>query len=260
MKLNIDSPTIYLASSSPGDFKGLHINSESNSVLISFAYFKNWFKHYKLNGAPKFRSVIIDSGAFTVFNSGGKIDLNEYIDFLLTIKSEFDYDQAFSLDVINDADATLKNCEEIWRQGAECIPVYHIGEPWEFLEHYTKTYPKTGIGGVASLRAKKEKKKFIEQVFSRTWPSRLHGLACTGDEVFLNFPWHSVDSASWSIQPQKFGMHKLFGQLPLRHSDFEDNKIPLDSQVEFYLIRERRAKQQWRKEMKQLEQIPEGLR
>ena len=191
------------------------------------------------------RSYCIDSGAFSAWNSGAVIDLDDYIrttkellatDPLLT--------EVFALDVIGDWRASLRNTEAMWAAGVPAIPTYHLGEPEDVLTGIARDYPKIAIGGIAKLRGAK-KKWFAEQCFARVWPKKIHGFGVGTREMVLAVPWSSVDATSWEIGPGGFGKWRAFGgaQLAIRGSAQD-----LRAELQYYRNLEQLARHRWRRE------------
>ena len=81
----------------------------SPSLLISFYYLKGFLEN---RHKYAIRDWVLDSGAFSAHNSGVEIDLDEY---MATCKDLMQSDdqlmEIFSLDVIGDWQASLKNTD-----------------------------------------------------------------------------------------------------------------------------------------------------
>lgn len=221
------------------------------SLLVSFYYLAK-FEEEKANYS--FRDWVMDSGAFSAHNSGKEIDLQEYIDTCLRLmESDPKLVEIFALDVIGDHEASLKNCEEMWRQGVPAIPCYHVGEPEEALLHMAEAYPKIALGGAVGFRGKS---LWAQQCFARVWPKRIHGFGFGGEKDILSMPWHTVDATNWELGPCAFGNWRSFGgSLSVRGSTQN-----LRAEIEWYLKLERKAKQRWRREMEKLEDEGPSIR
>jgi hypothetical protein len=216
------------------------------SLLISFVYLDRFLQKQKQYA---YRSWALDSGAFTAHYSGEPIDLSAYID---TCKRLMGLDstlaEIFSLDVIGDWKASLKNTEQMWKAGIPAIPAYHIGEPWEVLESLCRDYPKVALGGVA-LMEPTLKLKWAGQAFARVWPKALHGFGFGGQKAILAYPWHSVDATNWQTGACQYGRwQSLGGRMSVRGS-----RQDLKSEVEWFLQLERKARHKWKSQMSQLE-------
>ena len=215
------------------------------ALLISFFYIKNWLKNQE---RFHYRDWVLDSGAFSAHASGVEIKLQDYIDCCKRLKAtDPTLTEIFALDVISDWKASVKNCEEMWRQGVEAIPCYHVGEPEHVLKSLAKDYPKVALGGAVGYRKKDE---WAQQCFSRVWPKKLHGFGFGGEKSIMALPWHSVDATNWETGPCKFGRWASMGGQSV---NWRGGKQNLRAEVEWYLELERRARQKWAPAMKALD-------
>lgn len=215
------------------------------SLLVSYVYLKGF---QAKRPQYHFRDWVMDSGAFSAHNSGSVINLQDYIDCAKRLLAEDpQLTEVFSLDVIGDWRAGMRNCEEMWRQGVPAIPTYHVGEPTDLLVSMARDYPKIALGGAVGYRGKD---KWAEQCFARVWPHKIHGLGFGGEKSIMALPWHSVDASNWELGPCKFGRWMAFGQMSVRGSAHN-----LKAEVEWYLRLEKRARHRWRREMAQLEAL-----
>ena len=214
-------------------------NETKPALLVSYVYLQPFLDNqHKYN----YRDWVLDSGAFSVKNSGKEIKLQDYIDCCKRLMdSDNTLTEIYSLDVIGDWRASIKNAEEMWRQGVPAIPVYHTGEPWDALKAIAKDSPKIAIGGVA-LYSAKQKTKWAEQCFARVWPKRIHGFGYGSASSIMALPWDSVDATNWELGPCKFGQWRSFGKMSVRGSNQN-----LRSEVEYYLKLERKARSKFGK-------------
>lgn len=214
------------------------------ALLVSFVYLKTF---RRLQSTLSYRDWVLDSGAFSAFNIGSEIKLDDYIE---TCKQLLATDQTlteiFSLDVIGDFKAGLKNNELMWKQGIKAIPCYHFDEPEWVLKEIAANFPKIALGGCAMVPVT-TKLKWAEQCFARVFPKKIHGFGF-GSQVFVErLPFDSVDSSSWCTSSQQFGKWKAFGDEYLR-----SRGTSILAEIEFYLRVEREARGRWHKVMKQL--------
>ncbi len=224
------------------------------ALLVSFWYLKQFMEN---RHRYAFRDWVMDSGAFSAHNSGAVIDLQEYIDCCKRLMAEDPtLVEIYSLDVIGDWKASLKNTEEMWRQGVPAIPCYHAGEPWDALMGMARDYPKIALGGVALAKSGK-KLPWAGQCFARVWPKKIHGFAFGSEKAIMSYPWHSTDSTNWEIGVCKYGQWRAFGGQRISVRGSNQN---LRVEVEWYLDLERRARQRWKKEMAKLEEIAPTIR
>lgn len=232
------------------DYQGHKMeNPDAPGLLVSYYYLEPFLKNQH---RYRYRDWVMDSGAFSAHNSGKTISLSKYVDCCLDLMSkDKSLTEVFALDVIGDPDASLKNTEEMWRQGVSAIPCFHQGEPEEHLYHMAKEYPKVALGGVALERGD-FKLAWLAQCFARVWPKKIHGFGMAGENIVYNLPFHSVDATNWEIAPCAFGNWQKFGAMSVRGSSQD-----LRSQVKHYLALEAKARVRWQKQMTELDGLPE---
>ena len=160
------APTVRLEmSNSPAErnmtLKGRHLKP---ALLVSFYYLEPFLKNRAQYG---YRDWVMDSGAFSAHASGKNIDLKEYIETCKRLtETDPTLTEIFSLDVIGDWKAGVKNLEKMWEAGIPAIPCFHIGEPESLLKSLAREYPKIALGGVAMAKGG-VKMEFARQCFSR---------------------------------------------------------------------------------------------
>lgn len=161
--------------------------------------------------------LMIDSGAFTVWNSGGKIDLDEYIKFC---KERPHLSVIVGLDVIPPKKAKLTDelkdavAAEGWSNYLKMIrhlpmekvvSVFHRGDSFKWLEKmldfgcpYIGLSPRhDGTGSARRDRFLNESKKYIYDSTGNP-TTNVHGFAVTNHKMMMDFKWYSVDSASYT--------------------------------------------------------------
>ena len=218
--------------------------SSAPALLVSYFYIKGWLKH---RGQFSYRDWVMDSGAFSAHNSGEVISLQSYIEACKSLKeSDQTLTEVFSLDVISDWKASLKNCEAMWNQGVEAIPCYHVGEPEHVLKTLARDYPKIALGGAVGYR---KKDAWAQECFSRVWPKKIHGFGFGSEKSIMAMPWHSVDATNWELGPCKFGRWNSMGG---QYVNWRGSKQNLRAEVEWYLDLEARARLKWAGAMKAL--------
>lgn len=215
------------------------------ALLFAYPYIAKWRERQHLYA---YRDWALDSGAFSVHSIGKSVSLSAYIDTAAAlIASDPTLTDVFALDVIGNADQTIRNTEEMWRQGVRAIPCYHAGEPEAALLHMAAHYPKIAIGGVAR-KVERFKERWAKECFARVWPKRVHGFGFGTRRIIMAVPFHSVDATSWEFGPCARATWKTYGKMSLRGSAQN-----LRVEVEWYLKLEREARSRWAKEMELLE-------
>ncbi len=222
------------------------------ALLVSYVYLDPFLKH---RHRYQFRDWVLDSGAFSAHHSGTVIPLDEYIHCCQThLATDAQLTEVFSLDVISDWRASVRNVERMWEAGVPAIPTYHHGEPESLLRDLAAHYPKVALGGAVGLKAA-YKLRWAEQCFARIWPKRIHGFGFGSTTHILALPWHSVDATNWEAGPCRFGKWRRYGKMSVRGSAQN-----LRAEVEDYLTIETQARVKWRKEMATLEAVGPTVR
>lgn len=186
------------------------------NMLVSFAYGKvvNVFT-YK----PEY--LILDSGAFTAWNSGKSVDVVEYANWIHEVKDKGKRVVAVNLDVIpgevgrtstkeeraQGMKDSIANADYLRSRDIEVMEVFHQDEPLIFLDTLLDRLPPDGILGISPRNDVnvKEKLKWQEIVLRHLYQKRgiknlpkTHGLAVTSMRMMKQFPYYSVDSSTWS--------------------------------------------------------------
>jgi len=202
------------------------------AILISYAYWAPWvLDRYEV------REWVLDSGAYTAWSQGKPVDLQQYIDFCLEVRQKYpNLRDIFALDVIGDGAASVRNAEEMTRQGLTVIPTFHLGSPEEFLYELAAKYDKLALGGMVHKHGtmKQPKAKFAEQAFARVWPKKLHGFGLCSRRLIDRLPWHSVDFSNWAVDPMRFGKWRAYGKHMAHVSVRDHRRIALAAEVEHW--------------------------
>lgn len=165
--------------------------------------------------APTKRAVdlLLDSGAFSAWKRGERIDLREYIKFIQDHGSLLD--SYVNLDVIpgrfgsratpteveEAAAESYRNYEVMRAAGLDPIPVFHLGEGLDWLRHILDSGAGwIGLGGSVGKPDEARYQFFAGsfRVIEKVAPKvRVHGFGATSFQTMFRFPWYSVDSTSW---------------------------------------------------------------
>jgi hypothetical protein len=180
-----------------------------------------------LENSPKTcspKSHFLDSGAFSLWrialkyhqdNAGSdrwayyytkefKRYLKEYADFVK--KYHHAIDLYANVDVIPNPELTWRNQQILEnRFGLKPVPVVHFGTNLTWLDHYIKLgYELIGLGGLVGNINKKPCQDWVHACFDRICDKsgkpkiKIHGFGISNIDCFTMFPWHSVDSATWT--------------------------------------------------------------
>ncbi|MFE3378734.1 hypothetical protein [Streptomyces anulatus] len=150
-----------------------------------------------------------DSGAHTARTLGLHLTLEEYAAWCR--KWEDQLTLYANLDVIGGPEATWRNQRQLEDvHGLEPIPVFHTGDPWEWLERYLdEGYTYIALGKLLGNPVK-EVLPWIAKAFRIAGDRAVfHGFGMTVWRALREFPFYSVDSSTWT-SGYRFGVVKLF--------------------------------------------------
>jgi len=163
-------------------------------------------------------NIIIDSGAFSAWQGGSEINLKEYIAYCQRHVREMDV--CVNLDYIpgengkmdhsqvaieNSASKSFQNLKIMKSEGLSPMPVFHQGERFYWLERMLEEGEQ--YIGIAPYKRDHPAQitEWLDKCFTiltnkKGMPLiKTHGLGVTSCNQCIRFPWHSVDSTSWSI-------------------------------------------------------------
>jgi len=191
------------------------------NVLISFYYMDYKKRHTDLKKKWEWSKLFIDSGAFTAWSQGCKINIDQYINY---IKMNF-ADHYAVLDVIGSAEGTYKNQKYMESKGVTPIPCFHYGEDWKWLDLYCKNYDYVCLGGMVPISTP-ELIKWLDVVFAKYPKQKFHGFGLTSPKLLRDYPWHTVDSSTWIMHMKYNEISSPFvGQLYLGKNKEDSKKI-----------------------------------
>lgn len=151
--------------------------------------------------------VFLDSGAFSAFSLGVKVDLPAYCEWIKRnidiVRVENGAVMASVLDGIGDPLLTYQNQTYMEQLGVRPLPCFHYGEDERYLEHYMSNYDYITIGGMVPISTPQ-----LFHWLDRIWEKylcdstgraklKVHGFGLTSASLMERYPWYSVDSSSW---------------------------------------------------------------
>lgn len=156
------------------------------------------------------QDVILDSGAFTAWSKGKKIDIDKYADYLLKHKDKFTI--YANLDVIGNEEKTLENQKYLEsKYGLKPLPTLHYGASMEKLKYYAENYDYIALGGlVPYAREPVVLRNWLNKCFKILMPYvlskslKIHGFGIGSAEILKTYPFYSSDSSGW-LSGGKFG-------------------------------------------------------
>lgn len=171
------------------------------NILVAFPYFsKSIFKTLHEKDPNSFR-LIVDSGAFTAWNTGKYISLNDYVEFLKTIPKEWEY-KAVQLDVYGNPEQTYTNYMKMLDLGfKDIMPVFTRGDTVERLEEFYSYTDYIMFGGIAIGG---ENKNYVKWFCEANKERKAHWLGFVNIPFLKHYKPYSVDSST-AYSAQRFG-------------------------------------------------------
>lgn len=163
------------------------------NVLIAYPYFSDDTMAFLKSQDPSSFRLIIDSGAFTAWNTGKPVSFEGYCQFLKSIPREWNF-RAVQMDVYGDAEASYENLKRMQDLGFnDVMPVFTRGETVERLEEFYTMTDYIMFGGIAFGA---DNKSYIKWFNEQNRGRKVHWLGFTNIEFIKAFRPESVDSSS----------------------------------------------------------------
>ena len=213
---------MYYAGTLGFEFNYPRLMDEIENRLVSFPYMnRNLSKRY-FDPNANFDKIMIDSGAFSVWNKGDTIDFDKYMQYCKDNINNVSY--VVNLDVIpgKPGDKNLRLMQsEVEHAASEgykhyksmilagipqekLIHVFHQGESWKWLQQMVDEMDYIGLSP-GNDRSREEKidwlmdcMKYVTDLDGRP-TIKFHGFAVTSLKAVRLFPWASIDSSTWGI-------------------------------------------------------------
>lgn len=183
------------------------LKEEKASILYNFmARGKSGLEPEIPSGFPAY---FIDCGAYNLQQETiGEIFIKSYSFWLKwVVERHPEIDAYANLDVIGNAEETLKNQKFLESEGLKPLPVWHAGESEEYLKSYCDKYEYVGIGGIISSHTSVQSQaKLWNWLFQKYKNTKFHffGIGLAGSRIFRSARPYSVDCSSWLV-PARYG-------------------------------------------------------
>ena len=188
---------IHLVETTPNDV-GNFSAVNGKHFLISYYYDKNHKLTELTHKTIKDAEILLDSGAFSAWNTNKELDINEYMKYVKQYSD--DYIAYFNMDVIFDGEKSKDNYDLMRSNNLNPIPVFHYGSDMDILKHYSKHSDYIALSGFVRYATKPRlmsnwAKKCIDKLPKNT---KIHFLGCTSPNILLRFAdrLESVDSTA----------------------------------------------------------------
>ena len=192
---------IYFFSGSPAHQKLLKPAGAKNFL---FSYFTE--PNYPLRYANPEGKTIIDSGAFSAWNSGAKLNIEDYKNYCMKLPIEWTF---VNMDTIPEtgsgqkeiercAYASLDNYLYLKKHLKNVLPVYHYGENFSWMYAYQRHTDYIGVSPANDIK-EQVKRTWLKWVFGQFdyRKIRTHAFGYSSFVGMTLFPFYSVDSISY---------------------------------------------------------------
>ena len=169
------------------------------NILVAYPYLKPDVIRYLQkfnNDYPDVLCFFLDSGAFTAFNSGKTITLDEYCNFINSLP--FKPWRYILLDVIGNETKTKENYIDMLDRGFSPVPVFTHGSNWSDVNYYYEKSDFICYGGLVGKKGSSKVINDIDKFMRYTKGRKAHLLGYTSIKYLKKFRPYSCDSSSWN--------------------------------------------------------------
>lgn len=174
------------------------------NILIAYPYFSAQMiaKFKELFPDKNDYRLIVDSGAFSAYNAGMVVTMDEYCKFLDTLMATgINMEGYIQLDVIFDGEATKRNYREMLDRGYKPCPVFTRGDDEQYFLDLVKEDHYVFVGGVQKGI---NNRNFAKWILENSIGKKVHLLAFIKPDFINHYKPYSVDASSWS-STSRFG-------------------------------------------------------
>lgn len=184
------------------------------NCLESFYYIADW----QIPIIPKFKSFMLDSGAFTFMqNKKIKLDFEKYTYKYCEFINKNNIDLFYELDI--DSVVGLKEVERLRKilereTSKKCIPVWHRSRGKQYFIDMCKSYDYVAIGGFVSKEIQQKDYKIINYLcdIAHGHKAKIHGLGFTKVNL-VDYKFDSVDSTAWTYGNRGKFLYEFNGKI-----------------------------------------------
>lgn len=189
------------------------------NLLIAYPYFSEpMMDMLQKTFKPDEYRLIVDSGAFTAYNAGHEVKLDDYCGFLKRLEErKIDLETYIQLDVVFNEVETLKNLHLMRDRGFNPAPVFTRGADEDYFFELLEKDEYVFVGGVQSGI---NHENFAKWVLENSKDKMVHLLAFIRPDMINHYKPFSVDSSSWSCTSR-------FGRVGY-YADGRVNLVPKD--------------------------------
>lgn len=166
---------------------------------------------------PRSKLFLLDSGAFTFFGQGKKVDWNEYISNYSEFIKRNNVKHFFELDIdpLVGYQRVLEMRQTLERLTDQpSIPVWHRSRGKDEFVKMCKEYDYVAIGGIVTREITPDQWKIFPTLIdiAHKHGARIHGLGFTSLKDLPKYHFDSVDSTSWTSGNRFGNIHTFDGR------------------------------------------------
>lgn len=149
-------------------------------------------------------TLMLDSGAFTAWNTGKTISFHDYCAFVRNPPTHFDH--VAQLDVFGDAEGTWANYQTMRERDLPVMPVFTRGDSVERLNAMYEDSDYVLFGGIVTGSKNREYLRWFQQ---QNGQRKVHWLGFIRKEFIAYYRPFSADSSTW-YDSMKFGNSDIY--------------------------------------------------
>lgn len=184
------------------------------NILVAYPYFSEQIIQILENEDPRDYRLIVDSGAFSAYNCGMTVTLEEYCKFLKMLAKRLPKFESVQLDVVFDHEGTEENYKKMQDMGFNTNPVFTRGAPSEYFMDLLEQDNYVFVGGVQGGSGATE---FAKWCLERSKGKRVHYLAFVRPDFLKYYKPFSTDASSWASAARfgNLGLYRGNGRLKM---------------------------------------------
>ena len=204
-------------------------------------------------------NVLIDSGAFSAFTKGHKIEIDEYAEFMINFtrkwKNKVNSIYFINLDSIGNPKESWQNQDYLDKKGIKTLPVIHQwGFEEKILERVVQKYGIFAFGGMVGRKQKAHTIPWLNKCYNiigKHWRKtkkmpKTHLLGVASEKILYRYPAFSCDST-------RFMTVNRFGE-----SEFlKENRLPFKGKGTHRYKNAKKYKYNYEKDQHLLDKIME---
>lgn len=166
------------------------------NLLLSYYYFKHKSMKEIIESLGYKPNIMLDSGAYSAYNSGKAINIFEYMDYIRENESHLECYMAS--DVMKNGEETFENFVFMKESGLNPVPIFHYKTDEIWLEKYYELGERfVALGSTVPEPRKYLVRMWINELAVRFHDLSFHVLGTSRREIIDYCDVWSCDSTGW---------------------------------------------------------------